>query len=92
MLKKYLLLFIVISLVSISHAGDLSYDCTIKRVYDIDDVGMFKTSGWQGKFEGGRFSVSRETGEITGQTLTTVLAKNTRVINTGSKDNSKELV
>ncbi len=88
----FLLLMFLIPLAAISEAGDLSYDCVIINVYDIDDSGVLKTSGWQEQFKGDKFSVSRKTGKIEGQTLTTVLAKNTRVINHGSKKNSFKAV
>ena len=83
-----ILLLCLFSFASISKAGDLSYDCVIKQVYDVDDMGNLEVSGWQKEFKSNKFTVSRETGKITGQTLTTVLAKNTRVINIGSNENS----
>ena len=90
---EYSVLFLCLfSLASISKAGDLLYDCVIKHVYDVDDMGNLKASGWQKEFKSNKFTVTRETGKITGQTLTTVLAKNTRVINIGSKENSFKAV
>lgn len=91
-LQYIVLIHCLFSLASISKAGDLSYDCVIKHVYDVDDMGNLEASGWQKEFKSNKFTVSRETGKITGQTLTTVLAKNTRVINKGSKENSFKAV
>ena len=90
---QYIVLFLcMFSVASASNAGDLSYDCIIKQVYDVDDKGSLEATGWQKDFKNNKFTVSRETGKITGQTLTTVLAKNTRVINKGSKENSFKAV
>jgi hypothetical protein len=86
--QGFLLLLFLASFVAASEVDDLSYDCVIKKVYDVGDAGMLKESGFQKQFVGNKFSVSRETGKIVGQTLTTVLAKNIRVINSGSKENS----
>ncbi len=86
---RYLVFFIsLISFASITEAGVLRYECVIKKVYDVNDAGMLEISSFQSQFEGNKFSVSRETGKIVGQTLTTILSKNTRVINYGSKENS----
>lgn len=86
--KGVLPLLFLMPLAATSEAGNLGYDCVIKNVYDVDDAGVLKASGWQEQFKSDKFSVSRETGKIVGQTLTTILAKNTRVINQGSKENS----
>lgn len=87
-LKGFLLLLFLMPLAATSQAGDLGYDCVIKNVYDVDDAGALKASGWQEQFKSDKFSVSRKTGKIVGQTLTTILANNTRVTNQGSKENS----
>lgn len=79
-------------LVGISEAGDLSYDCEIKYVYNLTEDGLLKVSGWKNKFKGNLFSISRETGTIAGKVLTTILAKETRVVNYGSKENSFKAV
>lgn len=42
--------------------------------------------------EGDSFSVSRITGEIIGDWIPTILAKSTRVVNKGSKENSFKAV
>ena len=91
-LKGFFLLLLLMPLAATSEAGGLGYDCVIKKVYDVDDAGVLKTSGWQEQFKTNKFSVSRKTGKIAGQTLTTILAKNTRVINQGSKENSFKAV
>jgi hypothetical protein len=87
-----ILLLCLSALSSISEAGDLTYDCVIKNIYDIDDAGILVESGWQSEFQSNKFTVSRETGKVLGETLTTVLAKNTRVINFGSEDYSFKTV
>lgn len=91
-LKGFLLLLFLMPLAATSDAGDLGYDCVIKNVYDVDDAGVLKALGWQEQFKSDKLSVSRKTGVIVGQTLTTILAKNTRVINQGSKENSFKAV
>lgn len=90
---QYIVLFLCLySLASTSKADDLSYDCVINQVYDVDDKGNLEASGLEKEFKSNKFTVSRKTGRITGQTLTTVLAENTRVINIGSKENSFKAV
>ena len=79
-------------LASISTAGELTYDCYIKNIYSLGDNGELQESGFQNVFEGDEFSVSRETGKIIGKTLTTSLAKNTSVVNSGSDIDSFKAV
>lgn len=79
-------------LVSETIADDLWYDCIIKNVYDINDAGKIEVSGWRDQFIGGKFKISRLTGKIEGETLTTIRAKETRVINYGSGENSFKAV
>ena len=85
--SSLIFLFLVL-LSAVSEAGGLSYDCVIKNVYGIDGAGALKASSMQHQFEGNKFSVSRETGRIIGQTLTTDIAKKVRVVNAGSDHNS----
>ncbi|MBW1994378.1 MAG: hypothetical protein JRI77_07985 [Deltaproteobacteria bacterium] len=73
---------------SMVHAGELTYECVIKHVYVLNDSGRLETSAFENQFKGGSFSVSRETGKILGETLTTAVAKGTRVVNHGDKENS----
>ncbi len=42
--------------------------------------------------KGSAFSVSRVTGEIIGEVVPTLMAKSTRVVNQGSKENSFKAV
>ncbi len=88
----FLLSVFLMPLACISQGGELSYACVINNVYDIDDEGVLETSGWQEQFKGDKFAVSRDAGKIIGQTLTTALAKNTRVINYGSEESSFKAV
>ena len=87
-LESFLLLLSLMPVAVLSEAGDLGYDCVIKNVYGIDGAGALKASSMQHQFEGNKFSVSRETGRIIGQTLTTDIAKKVRVVNAGSDHNS----
>jgi len=64
------------------------FDCTIKHVYDVSDTGELEVSGWQNEFHSSKFTVERKTGVISGQTLTTILAKETSIINYGNNENS----
>ena len=86
--EKYILLFCLSALAPISEAGNLTYNCVVKEIYDINDAGELEISKWKNRFVGDKFSVSRETGKIGGKTLTTALAKETRVVNFGSSENS----
>jgi hypothetical protein len=73
-------------------AGPLSYTCEVTRVYDLSRNGALKTSTWEKDMKGSRFTVSRSTGEIVGRVVPTLMAKSTRVVNSGSKDNSFKAV
>ena len=80
-------LFILFLPVSISSAGELAYTCEITHVYNLEDDGFLTaTNAWEKHFVGSKFSVSRVTGEIIGEVLTTVAATSTKVINKGNKD------
>ncbi len=87
-IERYILFFALYAYTSFSYSGDLSYNCVIKKVYDVNETGELVASSFESEFKGSKFSVSRETGRIIGNTLTTVLAKETRVINYGSNENS----
>ncbi len=82
----------LIAFSSITEAGVFSYECIVKKVYDVNDAGILKISVNQSVFEGSKFSVSRQTGDIVGETLTTIRSKNIRVINFGSKEYSFKTV
>lgn len=69
-------------------AGTRAYNCEVSHIYDLAVNGTLKSSAWEKDMKGSTFSVSRETGEITGQVLPTLSAKSVRVINNGSKQNS----
>ena len=86
--RNIILLLIFSGISFTAKAGNLTYDCVIKKLYDIDDKGVLEASGWQSQIKGNKFTVSRETGKILDDTATTILAKKTRVINFGSKDYS----
>ena len=68
--------------------GPSSYVCVIKSISDISDEGLIASSGFEQQLKGGSFTVTRASGAIAGDTLTTVLAKDTYVVNAGSTDNS----
>lgn len=90
--NKFALLCSLFLLVSTSSASDLTYNCGITKVYDVNDTGELVSSGFENQFKGKKFSVSRETGKIIGDILTTVLAKETRVVNFGSNESSFKAV
>jgi hypothetical protein len=67
-----------------AQAGDLSYECTIKHVNNLNPKGMLIVSYWEKQFKNEFFSVSRETGQIDGAILTTAFADETRLVHPGS--------
>ena len=72
-------------------SGDFAYTCEVKHVYSLAKTGSLETfpeSALEKLMKKSTFSVSRETGALTGNsaTLDTSLAKSTRVINRGSKE------
>jgi hypothetical protein len=72
-------------------AGDFAYACEVTHVYSLANSGSLETLPVLEKImKENSFSVSRETGALTGNstTLDTSLAKSTRVISRGSKENS----
>ena len=69
-------------------AESSSYSCIINHVYSLSDNGVLNTSYWQKDFEGGEFTVLKNTGVIKGQTLTTIKANEIRGINPGSDKNT----
>jgi len=71
-------------------AGSVTYHCKINHVYELSDKGFLISSNpnWRNVFEGGEFSVSKDTGSIRGKTLTTINAESTQVINSSSNENS----
>ncbi len=69
-MKKFTFPVLVLSLfllASISEAGSISYNCVIKHVYDVNDLGKLKISNFQNQFENSTFLVSAETGAINGK-------------------------
>ena len=78
-------------------AGEFAYTCEVRHLYSLEKNGSLKTfpeSKLEKLMKESSFSVSRETGALTGNSasLDTSLAKSTRVINRGSKDNLFEAV
>ena len=73
-------------------AGPVRYTCEVLYVYNLADDGSLEVSNWQETMAGSNFSVSRETGKISGAVLPTVRAKSTQVINPGSKEYSFKAV
>ena len=72
-------------------AGDFAYACEVSHVYSLANNGSLETLPALEKImKENSFSVSSETGALIGNsaTLDTSLAKSTRVINRGSKENS----
>ena len=75
-----------------ANAGPLSYTCEVTHVYDLSNKGVLRSSSWEAQMKGSTFTVSRKTGEIAGKVVPTLLAKSTRVVNRGSRDNSFKAV
>ncbi|PIS37311.1 MAG: hypothetical protein COT35_06675 [Nitrospirae bacterium CG08_land_8_20_14_0_20_52_24] len=73
-------------------ASDLSYTCEVIHVFSLTSDASLEFSAWEKDFKGSSFTVSRTDGKITGQVLPTLLAKSTRIINKGSKENSFKAV
>ena len=89
-MKKFHILILSFCLLffgSISKAEEY-FQWTIKHVYTVTNSGELETSGFQNNFEDNTFTVSRISGAIIGQTLTTILANKVSVINPGSTENS----
>ena len=86
MKKLLLLLFISLSFIGHSNAGEYSYECTIENLYHLKNNGELekKSQITQDFYQGNKFYVNRRNGQITGMTLPTGLAKEIRVINRGS--------
>jgi hypothetical protein len=73
-------------------AGEFAYTCEVRHLYQLESDGSLKTypqSELEKLMKQTSFSVSRMTGALTGNSasLDTSLAKSTRVISGGSKDN-----
>jgi len=87
---QYLLLGLIILLITCQSAiaGGRDYLCKITHVYDLSADGSLKLSNWEKQFKGNEFSVSRRTGKIKGDVLTTLLSNATQVINKGSVEYS----
>lgn len=79
------LLYFLIS--SVVYGSEGEYICKIEHVYGVSNVGSLEKT-WNGLFDGDEFIVDRASGAIRGDTLTTVLAKSTRVIEKGSTANA----
>jgi hypothetical protein len=69
-------------------AAPLTYTCDVLHIYDLSEKGALNVSAFEKEMKGGSFSVSRVTGEIVGEVVSTILAKSTRVLNNGSTKNS----
>ena len=79
------LVFISLIICSGTVAGELSYTCTVKHVYNITDTGSLRSSSWENQFKGKQFSVSRTNGEIIGEVIPTLMAKSKKVVNPGNE-------
>lgn len=78
-------------LIGNAFAGNFTYTCEVKHVYQLSEKGGLENdlSLEELFIKAGRFSISKNTGRITGnQTLTTPHAFSTRIIHLGSNDNS----
>jgi hypothetical protein len=69
-------------------AGEHSYTCQVHHIYDLSENAVLTASAHEKEMKGSSITVSRVSGEITGEVVPTIMAKSTRIINQGSKDNS----
>lgn len=69
-------------------AGEHSYTCQVHHIYALSENAVLATSAHENEMKGSLFTVSRVSGEITGEIVQTIMAKSTRIINQGSKDSS----
>jgi hypothetical protein len=83
-------LFCALSVLGASNtvSAPLSYTCDVAHVYDLSREGKIETSSWETQMKGSSFSVSRSTGEITGEVVPTLMAEKTWVVTLGSGENS----
>ena len=69
--------------------NDYFYQCRVEHVYNLTQEGVIRiTPEWESSFIGSTFQVSKRTGAIAGDTLTTIFANDTQVVNAGSSENS----
>lgn len=78
-------------------AGEFAYTCEVRHRYTVEEDGSLRTypeSEVEQSMKESPFSVSRETGVLTGNSasLDTSLAKSTHVIARGSKENAFQAV
>lgn len=91
-LNQVVIGLLLLTIGSSAAAGDLTYTCVVVHVFDLSESGSLETSSFENTMKGSAFTVSRQTGEIFGQVVPTSRAKYTRVVNSGSKDNSFKAV
>ncbi len=65
-----------------------AFKCTVMSIYKLTQGGGITESPWNKELADSTFSVNESSGAITGQTLTTIAAKSTQVIFSGSSENS----
>ncbi len=83
--------FALLAAAGIARAGESSYVCEVAQIYNLQSDGTLRTSPIMEKVvKEHSFSVSRITGALSGNSLSldTSSAKQIRVVNPGSKDNS----
>jgi len=89
---RFLITGALLAVAGVARAGPLAYTCTVTHVYTVNDSGAIEVSGFEKEMKGSTFSVSRVTGEIIGEVVPTLLAKSTRVVNKGTKENAFKAV
>ena|SRR5450830_1568678 len=84
------LLFVLIFSISFANANELSYVCKVKNAYKLNDDGSLVNENEEvlRLTIGSIFSVSTDTGRITGKYVNTETATSTHVLKKGSKTNS----
>ncbi len=67
-------------------AAELLYTCVVRHVYDVDEAGRIRISNFESILAGGKFTVSRQSGSVIGDALSTAMAKRTWVVNYGGTE------
>lgn len=78
-------------LAATAYGGETSYVCQVAQVYSLDDAGNLRPQATLAKVtKENTFTVSRTSGQLFGKSLSldTTRAKETKVLNRGSKENS----
>jgi hypothetical protein len=76
----------VVGSLAASARAEERYECRIREAYRVTDQGTLEAGAWSGDPQRGRFTVSRESGQVIGDWLTTVRASRTEVTQAGNSE------